>query len=291
MTSRPWIRSRCLALFLSASGLLLVAAAASAQDTFPGDTPDHFRLRVGGMYAWFNTTVTFQENITPGGPIGGGISMEDLLGTPSSKAGFTLRGYWNVAGRFFVDFGHTGFSRSRTESIGRDFTFGDSTYTVGSSVSTTMKSSLPYVDFRYGIVKNDTVQFGISLGAAYAFLKAEASASAGVIGPGGPIVGQSVTKTAKESVPVPLLGLQFDTKLGDGVSAGLIVNGIFAPVHPYVGSVFDTEAHLDWFITRNFGVSAAFDYTRFDLKREDTNTFVEFKYNYYGPRLYLMLSF
>jgi uncharacterized membrane protein len=39
------------------------------------------------------------------------------------------------------------------------------------------------------------------------------------------------------------------------------------------------------------GVSVAFDYTRFNLKKEETNTFVDFKYDYYGPRLYFMLSF
>jgi len=122
-------------------------------------------------------------------------------------------------------------------------------------------------------------------------LKAELQASTGVIGPGGPIVGQTVTETAKEELPVPLLGLKFDQQIGDGLSAGILFNGIFAPVSPYTGSVFDAEAHVDWFMTKNFGLSAAFDYQRFSLKRENTNTFVKFQYSYYGPRLYLTLTF
>ena len=277
--------------FIAAAVLLLAAAVGSAQNQFPGDVPDTFRLRLGGMYAWFNTEVTFQENLTPGGPIGAGVSMEDLLGVPGSRAGFTARGYWNVVGRFYVDFGYTGFKRSRTESIGRDFTFGDATYTLGASVSADMKSQLPYFDFRYGIVKNDAMQFGITLGAAYPILEANASASAGIVGPGGPIVGQTVTKTAKISTAVPLLGLAFDTKLGDKFSAGLVFNGIFAPVHPYVGSIFDAEAHVDWYATRNLGFGAGFNYTKFNIKKEETNTFVDFSYDYYGPRLYVIVSF
>jgi hypothetical protein len=32
--------------------------------------------------------------------------------------------------------------------------------------------------------------------------------------------------------------------VGDRLSAGIFFYGLFAPVHPYVGSVFDAEAHL-----------------------------------------------
>jgi hypothetical protein len=278
---------------IAVATLVLGAGVASAEssDTFPGDVPNTFQLKLGGMYAFFSTDVTFQENLTPGGPIGTGVSLEDVVGLPGSKPGFVARGDWNFVGRFFLDFGYTGFSRSSTRSISRDFTFGDATYTAGASTSATAKSQLPYVDFRYGIIKNEALQFGVTLGAAYAILEAEASASAGVVGPGGPIVGQSVTRTAKISIPVPQLGLQLDAKLADRLSTGIIFRGIFAPVDPYRGTVFDAEAHLDWYATRNFGVSAAFDYMRFRLTKEQTSTYVQFNYSYYGPRLYAVLTF
>jgi hypothetical protein len=282
---------RTLPFVVAVAGLLLAAGAASAQDTFPGNVPDTFRLRLGGTYAWFNTKVTFQENLTPGGPIGSGVSLEDVLGVPGSTGGFDARGYWNITGRLFMDFGYSGYTRSQTAGLAQDFTFGDSTYTAGSTVSASMKSQLPYLDFRYGIIKTDAMQFGVSLGVAYPILQAQATASAGVIGPNGPIFGQTVTKEAKIEVPVPLLGLQFDTKLGEGLSAGLLFDGIFAPVHPYVGSVFFADAHIDWFATSNLGFGAAFDYTKFSIKKEETNTYVAFAYSYWGPRVYVTLSF
>ena len=285
MKSRP----RTTKALMAATVLLLAAASAKAQ--FPGNTPNTFRLYAGGMYAWFNTTVTFQENLTPGGPIGAGVTLEDSNLVASSAPGFVARGYWNFLGPVSLDFGYTGFNRSRTNSLLVDIPFGDSTYTAGASVTTSTKSDLPYLDFRYDFIHNEHTQLGFSLGAAYVVLKAEIQASAGVVGPNGPIVGQTVTRTAREELPVPLLGIKFDQQVGEGLSAGVIFNGIFAPVHPYVGSVFDAEAHLDWFATPNFGVSAAFDYTRFRLKKEETNTFVEFAYSYYGPRVYLTLSF
>jgi opacity protein-like surface antigen len=287
------MRTKWSALLLAACGLLLASGMASAEssDTFPGDVPNNFRLFVGGEYAWFNTTVTFQQNLTPGGPIGAGVDLEGLGLLKSSAPGFVARGYWNFLGRFFLDFGYTGFRRNTTKSASVDIPVGDVIYTAGASVAASTSSDLPYLDFRYDFIKNEHTQLGVSLGASYVVLKADLSASAGVIGPGGPIVGQTVTQTAKEELPVPLLGLKFDQQLGEGLSAGIVFNGIFAPVSPYTGAVFDGEAHVDWFMTKNFGLSAAFDYQRFSLKREDTNTYVKFQYSYYGPRLYLTLTF
>lgn len=292
MSSGSRLRNRS-PLLLAAFAFLSVAAVASAESssTFPGDTPNTFRLYVGGEYAWFNTTVTFQENLTPGGPIGAGVDMEGLGLLPSSKPGFVARGYWNFLGRFYLDFGYTGFRRNRTQAFSVDIPYGDVIYTAGASIAATTSSDLPYVDFRYDFIKNEHTQFGLSLGASYVVLKAELQAAAGVVGPGGPIVGQTVTRTAKEELPVPLLGLKFDQQVGDGLAAGIVFNGIFAPVSPYTGAVFDAEAHIDWFATKNFGLSAAFDYQRFSLKKENESTYIQFKYSYYGPRLYVMLTF
>jgi hypothetical protein len=67
--------------------LLLVAAPARAQ--FPGDVPDTFRLSLGGMYAWFITDVSFQQNLAPGALERGTIDLQKLAGLTSSTGGFT----------------------------------------------------------------------------------------------------------------------------------------------------------------------------------------------------------
>jgi hypothetical protein len=270
----------------------LVAGPARAQ--FPGDVPDTFRLYAGGMYAWFSTDVTLQEDLTPGGPIGGGIGidLESAAGIPNSTGGFSARGYWQPLRRFYIDFGYTIFTRSNTRVLAVDIPFGDSTYTVGASTEARMQSQLPYLDFRYNFIQNDAWSLGVNLGAAYSFLDAELTASSGVVGPNGPIIGQTVTKEAELKTVVPLLGITANFALGDRASAGFIVNGIFAPVHPYVGSVFVIEPHFEYFFAKNFGIGAAFDYTRFSIrKEEDEITLVEFRYSYYGPKLYLTLAF
>jgi len=171
---------------IAAAILLSVTAAAQAQ--FPGSVPDTFRLNAGGMYAWFNTDVTFEQN----GGAGAAVNFEDVLNLPGSRGGFFGRGSLNF-GFLSFDFGYVGFSRSRATTISQDIIFGDTTYTAGASVEAKEKSQLPYGDIRFNFLHNPSTQLGLTLGVAYPILEAQLSASAGVVGPGGPIVGQTVT--------------------------------------------------------------------------------------------------
>ena len=266
---------------------ILLSVTAAAQAQFPGSVPDTFRLNAGGMYAWFNTDVTFERD----GGTGGGVNFEDVLNLPGSRGGFYGRGSLNF-GFLSFDFGYVGFSRSRATTISQDIIFGDTTYTAGAQVEAKEKSQLPYGDIRFNFLHNPSTQLGLTLGVAYPILEAQLSASAGVVGPGGPIVGQTVTEKGKIATAVPLLGIVFDAALGDEVSAGIVFNGIFAPVHPYVGSIFQADAHVDWYFAHNFGVGGGFNYTRFRIKREDLpDTFVDFRHDFYGPRVYLTVTF
>jgi hypothetical protein len=267
-------------------GLLLVAVSARAQ--FPGTTPDTFRLQLGGMYAFTDTTVQFTQ--TTGAFAGQSINLENVSGLPTSKFGFQASGYWNFAGRSFLDFSYINLNRTRTRTISRDIIFGDTTFTAGASVTSSFKSSYPYLAYHYGFVKSPTTQFGASLGLAYVTMEAKLSASAGAVGPGGG-VGGSATKTAKEQVPVPLLGLQFQGQLAPSLSAGIDVKGAAATITPYHGSMIDASAHIDWYFAQNFGFGLGYEYTKLDIKKTNSTSTIKFDYQYDGPKAYVVLTF
>src|SRR4030095_17123557 len=84
---------RKLRLLAAAAFLLLAASRAQAQ--FPGDVPNTFRLSAGGMYAWFQTNVTLQQDVNSGGPIGSGIDFENTFNLPS-QGGFYGRASFNL---------------------------------------------------------------------------------------------------------------------------------------------------------------------------------------------------
>src|SRR5262245_53395378 len=130
---------------------LCLLSAGVAQAQFPGDVPNTFRLEAGGMYSWFTTELTFEEN-QPEGSVGAAINLEDVFDLPA-RAGFYGRASFNL-GFLSFDAAYVGFSRTRTATISRDITFGDTTYTAGASVEAKQTTQLPYADIRINFFHN-----------------------------------------------------------------------------------------------------------------------------------------
>ena len=271
-------------------GAALLLAAVPARAQFPDKTPDTFRISVGAEYAWFNTNVSYTQYVA-GVPVGSSINLENISGLPDSHVGPTLYGYWNFLGRSYIDFGFAYFDRSRTRTISRDIQFGDTTYTAGASTNTSFKSSVPYVGYRYGFVKSDTFQLGLGLGVTYTWMKNEISASAGVVGPGGPVVGETVMKTATIAAWVPQIGLDIEGKIADNLTAGIRAVGAGAAISPYKGWDIIGIAHFDYYFAPNFGVGLGYQYTRFSLKKSTSTQVIDFDYRYDGPQAYITLTF
>jgi hypothetical protein len=279
---------RRLLMAMSAAGLLLAAVPARAQ--FPDKVPDTFRISLGAEYAWFNTNVSYTQFVA-GVPVGTSINLEDITRLPNSHVGPALYGYWNFLGRSYIDFGFAYFNRSRTTTISRDIVFGDATYTAGASVDTSFKSTCPYVGYRYGFVKNDSFQLGLGVGVIYAWMESQVSASAGVVGPGGPIVGETTTKTAKISAWVPQAGLDIEGKIAENFTAGLRAVGAGAALSPYKGWDVIGLVHFDYYFGDNFGVGLGYQYSRFSIKKNTSEQSIDFSYRYDGPQAYITLTF
>ncbi len=273
-------------LALSLAGLFLAAAPATAQ--FPDQVPDTFRIRFGVMYSWFNTQLLFDE--FSGTNPGVTIDLENVSNLPSSKAGPWFYGNWNFAGRSYLDFGFLYFNRSKTTTTSQDITFGDTTYSVGESVETSFKTAFPYAAYRYNFVKDPSVQLGLSLGVTYASMKAEFSGVASATGPGG-TAGTSVTKAKTINAWVPLIGMTFDAKVADNMSAGIQVMGAGATITPYKGWTIMGNAHFDYYFAQNFGMGLGYQYSHFDIKRTQSTSSLEFDYEFNGPIAYITLTF
>lgn len=270
-------------------GGTLVLAAAPARAQFPGDVPDTFRISLGANYDWFKTQVQFTQFATGSLP-GVNVDLENFTGLPDSKVGPNVDGWWNFAGRSYIDFAYLSFDRSHSATIARDFVFGDAVYQAGATVATSMKSSFPYVGYRYGFIKTDSMQLGLSLGVTYASMEAELSGSAGIVTPGGP-VGAAVSKDAKVHAWVPLIGVQFETKIVDCLTAGLNVRGAGATITPYHGWTVGGLAHADYYFAHNFGVGLGYQYTKYSIRRSNATQSIEFNYQFDGPQAYFTLTF
>lgn len=280
------MRSSRVPVLCAIAAVTVFFAAAQARAQFPGDVPNTFRLTAGGMYSWFTTEMAFEQN----GSGGASVNIENVFDLPA-HFGFFGHAAFNL-GFLSFDAAYVGFSRSRTATISQDIHFGDTTFTAGASVEAEQKTQLPYADIRFNFFHNPSFQFGLTAGVAYPMLKTDLTASAGVIGPNGPINGTTVTREAKIETPVPMLGILADVAFTNRLSGGIIFNGIFAPVHPYTGSIFQADAHMDYYFTPHFGVGGGFNYTRFRIKKDDLpNVLIDFHHDFYGPRAYLTGTF
>ncbi|HEY7112053.1 MAG TPA: hypothetical protein VIA45_03890 [Thermoanaerobaculia bacterium] len=264
---------------------LLAAAPARAQ--FPGDVPETFRLRLGGIFASLDTRGSLSTSNIPGAE----IDLNNLLGQPDHKTTFRGDGYWNFAGRSYLDFGFLNFSTDATRTVSQDINFGDVTYTAGAQIASEDRQRYIYGAYRYEIFKTPSFHLGLSLGVSYTTLHATLTSSAGVIGPNGPIVGVTTTREAEVNVPVPLIGAETEIQIAGPVSIGAWGRFFKANIDPYSGSMVDAMAHVDWYFVRNFGVGFGYEYNRINIeKTKDTQTTkLDFRYN--GPRLYMTVQF
>jgi hypothetical protein len=267
-----------------AAGLL---AAAPARAQFPGDVPETFRLRLGGIFASLDTRASLSTSNIPDAS----VDLNNLLGQPDHRTTFRGDGYWNFAGRSYLDFGFLNFTTDSTRTVSQDIIFGNVTYTAGAQVASEDQQRYIYGAYRYEIFRNPSFHLGLSLGISYTTLKASLAASAGVIGPNGPVAGVTTTRQAEINAPVPLIGAETEIQIAGPVSIGAWVRAFKANIDPYSGSMVDAMAHVDWYIVRNFGVGVGYEYNRINIEktRDNGTTKLDFRYN--GPRLYLTMTF
>jgi hypothetical protein len=275
-----------LALAIFAAAVLPAAALAQSAATFPGDVANTIRFRFGGIYANLGSEVTYSTPTFPGGD----IDLSKVFGD-RNKFGVRAEGFWNFAGRSYLDFGYVRFSRMNSASITRDINFGGVIYTAGAQVTAESLSRFIYASYRYGIVKTPNFQVGLSLGVSYTTLSASLSASGGVTQPNGTPISGTVIRESKINAPIPLLGIEADGKIMDNVSAGIRFRAFGATIAPYKGNAEEVLGHVDWYFNNNFGMGGAYEWTHIDLtKTQDTKT-LGFNYRYNGPRVYVIVTF
>jgi hypothetical protein len=278
--------SRGTKLVLGAAALFLASLPALAQ--FPDESPDTLRFRLGGIFASFNSEI---EASRPNAP-GTGIDFTGEGLTGDTKNTFRGEGYWNFAGRSYLDFGYVNFTLDGSKQITRDIEFNGVIYKAGAEVSGETKSQYIYGAYRYGFVKNPNVHFGLSLGLTYSKLTASLSAKAGVQRPDGTVIQGGASVERSISVPVPLIGAELEVRLARGLTLLARARGVGVTIDPYSGSWVEYAGSLNWYFSRNFGVGGGYEYQKIHLKKDESQPDAfRFDQRYDGPRAYFLLTF
>lgn len=222
-------------------------AALTAQELDPHLYPK-FELDASGSLLLFSTVVRADPTTRPG--LGTEISFENDLG--SARDNFEPRGAlrWRPGRRHELEVGYLRALRSSDRVLDRTLNFRDTSFAVGATTSSSLRTSQAFLNYRYAFRVRPNSQIGAALGVGVIFLKASLSATAAA--GGGPAIGDSAT--SKLNGPVASVGLYGRFRAGERWYLEADGRGVYIAISNFTGTVAEGGLAARRFLSNSFGL-------------------------------------
>ncbi len=246
-----------------------------------------FRIDVGGFFQKFDTSI-FLESSSGAST---NISLENTFGQDVHKTSLRVDAYWRLGGHASILLGYLGWSRSASATLGQDIQWGDYVLQAGSAVDSKLSVAVPQLYYTYAAVNNGTMDLGGMLGISTYVNKVSLDASGSISGPGGTTTGSFSSDQWHITVPVPATGAYLRYALYPGFLLDAQVRWLPSiTISGYHGGMLEYRAGLDFYLVKNFGIGAVYQYSHVHIYHVETNT-VGFDFKYSGPYAYLSVVF
>jgi hypothetical protein len=261
---------------------LLAAPAALAQSSAPG-----WWFQLGAFRPSIDSSLRIDD---AGGNNGTQFDAENALGLPRRKTlGAALIGV-RLGERWRIEVEHFALNRSvRQFALTQDIVIDETTYPVSALVDTDFDSRVTRVSGGYSLLKTDTSELGLAVGAHVTQFEVGVS---GVFSTGGGAPATLHRETRDATVPLPTVGVFGSVAL----APGLALHGradVFSLSHRgYDGRLLNLQANVTWHFTPNLGIGAGYRFSdyRVEARRgEDFRGRVD--YEFQGPQLFLDARF
>ncbi|MCK5359377.1 MAG: hypothetical protein KAJ95_02050 [Gammaproteobacteria bacterium] len=264
--------------------LLGLSIIAASQQAFAVDANANpiFTNRVvfglGGFYANTDAVIGAEDLNSP---LKAELDFDDL-GLDESQVAPMAYALLRLGNRWRVELDYTNI-----ESDGSGFVesvdVGGITIPVGATVNSKLNTRFISTRLGFSVVRNETLELGISAGVSAASIEAGVSGAIDGIG--------SASGDITADVPLPSFGiygtLALTKKLSIGGRAGLFS----IEVGDDSGDLQDFFASIDYFFTKNVGVGFAYKYINIDVEiKEDTYRQL-YNIRQSGPVAYLSVGF
>ncbi len=268
------------------------AAPAAVDSDFPAAADQPVVIQLAGVWNSFDTQARLDVTRGNLASIGTTIDMEQLLGVPTTQVDFRGDGSWRISKRNYIDFGYSSLNRSGSRSIEGDIVWDGFTYKAGASVEGTFNNYYAYVGWHYDIFRADNIKVWAGLSIAYEHFGMSLAGQAQITNPDGTITKSAASNDYSVGLPAPLIGLGFSGAISKSWTMEFYTRAIGFSSTDLAGSVFEAGLSFAWYPTKNFGVVAGADATKFSLRKykNDTQT-VSASYTYTGPRLGVIVGF
>lgn len=245
--------------------LLSGAALAQSDDQF-----DHrFSITAGAFWPDVDTTARADGN---GGRLGTSIDLERDLGLKDRDTLFAGGMTWNIGRRHSLDLLYFELARSGTEPIEREINFRDQTFPVATTVDSLFETDVLRLSYGYAFIDDDRQRLLGQFGVHYTKVTA-----------GLDRVGGSVRVEAKSDVPLPVIGLAYQRRLGDHFAFDVAAQIFRLKFEGIDGSLDNATANFYWGPTQHVSMFVGYNYYKMDVDADMDKWHGSFAFSYKGP--------
>ncbi len=264
---------------------VLAAPAALAQDKYTRDDGirDKFVLRAGFYFASHDTFTRLQPRDLPDVP---GFDLETDTGFADSTTDFRAEAAYKLGRRHKIRLGWVDMKRTTDTTLQGEIDWGDETFPIDANITGNWDTRVIKFDYRYALIKRARVDFGLSLGL---FLFRVTS--------GLDLVGDAAgaAEDVRKSAPLPMLGGDIEWLVSDRwlVRGGAQYLGI-AIDDTVDGSWLEARAAVEYNLSKNFGIGAAFLLADIDVAAKLAEAAIsefEYEYKFSGPSIFAFANF
>ncbi len=262
----------------------LAGTVAHADSLKPGD--ERFLVTAGWFLPAFDTDVRIDD----AGSTGDDVNLGDDFGLDQDQSGALFGFEWRIADRHRLSANYSSFSQTATRTIDREITIGDEVYPVDATIRTKWSLDLIPITYSYSFIKSDSNElagtFGIHWDKISLRLTGSSSLSPDDV---------NAETSASGNLPLPLIGIRYDHHFSDSWSAG--ASGSFFSIEfgedqlDAKGSLYNLHAYTEYRFGGRYGAGLAIDAFKFNIQADKPRLTGEYKYDYWGPQIYLIARF
>lgn len=267
---------------LTAVALIGALAAAPAEGQGTGGwtvhpyLQDRWNIRLGVFYPNVDTSARL-DSTTFG--VGTQVNFEDDLDLEDRKVMGTILASMRLGERWRIEAEYFALKRDGVRQLSTTINWGDSSYTVGTVVSSEFDSSIYRLSGGYSFIKDDQRELGIALGLHVTDFEASIAASG---------VGAEAEGVL---APLPTIGAYGAYAFTPRWLLSGRVDFFSLNYDGYDGSLTNFHAGVEYQFTRTFGVGVGYQYIKYDLDVMDDGWNGNVTYKFSGPSLFAVASF
>jgi outer membrane scaffolding protein for murein synthesis (MipA/OmpV family) len=234
-------------------------------------------IRVGAFNSQIDTKII--RDASDGQP-GDEIDLEDFLGVADRQTVLEFESLFRVGFFHRLEVGYFELWRHSQITLERDVTFGDTTFTAGTDVQTSMGIEVLRAGYSYSLMRDQQKELGVTAGISRSQFETGLSE-----------VGGGQSERQQVNVPLPTLGIFGSVALGTTWRLSADIDFFVLDFDRYDGFMTYANLALERKFGNVFGAGIGYNFYGTRLEAKDDDLRGTFRMRHHGPKLYLSMLF